>query len=533
MIRYIPVNQQLNQSTQDYVDSVSDALIAAGAVGVQDVFVTRRLDYQTVRFATTLVITDPGPAQVRAAYFSTLAGSSVDTQVDAFFAANPTYRILFVRDVSQEIRRRLDRDAVMVFYIEGLIPNCGQDRSRPVIVQALGDIAAGATGQVQLAGAVGVESDVFTVTNRSALLWSDGARGYAQVQPWSCMWVGYPTCCAPAAPVNVTPPSISGVAYSGYTLTAVPGAWIGATTVTGQWHRNGVPIFGATATTYLVTVADEGVPLTYVEDGGNGTGTTQQASNALQQFTPLDLAPDLAYDPADATTVSLVGSRIAAVANKGTFGVNPLNEGVANDQPLYDTLDGKGTINCDFTGKSMDFGSIGATDTTAFSLLLGTAPPYDYTSPVSGRVQFGSNSNFNRFCFTRDDDPLHTIVQRPAGFNSGTLVLAQAPTGPTAETHTKPAGVSNVNDCNSYQNGSGSQNYTSTSVSFGVDNGNTINTVNLNGNRRACQYLYLAVLTRVITTTEREKWEGFLAWRYHDTSNLPLAHPYKNTPPLP
>lgn len=195
MISYQVINQELNESTPDYVARIDAAFVAAGALGLQDVFITRRLDYNTVRFATTLALTDPGPAAVRVSYFTRTSAATVDAQIATFFAANPTYRVIFVRDVSQEIRRRLDHDAVMVFYITSLIPNCGQDRSRPVIVQALEEIAAGATGQVQLVSAAGLLPDTFQVTNRSSSVWEVDTRGYAQVAPGTCLWDGYAGCC--------------------------------------------------------------------------------------------------------------------------------------------------------------------------------------------------------------------------------------------------------------------------------------------------------------------------------------------------
>lgn len=341
-----------------------------------------------------------------------------------------------------------------------------------------------------------------------------------------------------APPVNVVAPVVSGVPYTGWTLSVTSG-WTGVPgpVITYQWQTfNGITwddIIGATNNTYVVEVATEGLPTRVEVTATNTEGIVAAVSNTVEAWVPLDLAPDGIWDPADTTTVTLVVDRISNVSNKGTAGVKNMSQGAGAEQPLYGVVDGKRTIECDTSGHSMSWASFGVPQTTGFTLLLATAPPYGYTSPVSGRIQFGQNGSFDRFCFVREAGSQNTILQRPAGFSSGTLDLPQAQTGVTSETHTKPAGGSNVNQCNSYQNGSSSQNYTSTGITFGSDTGNQLNAVSANGNRGTCTYLYVGFLTREINSTERDKWEGFVAWRYNDTSNLPPGHPYKNTYPTP
>ncbi|WP_143055015.1 M4 family metallopeptidase [Nocardioides luteus] len=63
--------------------------------------------------------------------------------------------------------------------------------------------------------------------------------------------------CTPLTIASTAPPTISGTARVGYTLTATKGSWSPtATSVKYQWLRNGVAISGATASTYKLTGAD-------------------------------------------------------------------------------------------------------------------------------------------------------------------------------------------------------------------------------------------------------------------------------------
>jgi hypothetical protein len=538
MIRNLVINQELNESTADYVAKIDATLVFWGPLGIQDVFLTRRLDYNTVRYACTIVIAEPGPAVFRAAYFERTITQTVEAQVDAFFAANPTYRAVFVRDVSQEVRRRLDRDSVMILYIASLVPNCGQDRSRPVIVQAILDIAPGATGQVSLVTALGLAADVFEVTNRSGVLWEGGERGYAQVAPGTCAWVGFRTSCDPVPPENLVPPSIEGTAYEGYEMSVVSlGVWAGTgNTYTWEWQRNGVTIPGTTdAMTYMGVYADNGAAITILVSATNSLGgPVAEPSNALEQWIPTDLpyAMPMWYDPADASTVTVVAGRISQVDNKAAATPDAV-QGTGSAQPLYSDVNGIGAIECDTFGKSLEIGSLGFNQNQTWSLLYGTSSPYAYSVPVSGRCQISGVGG--RFSFTRESAAPQQLVQRPGAASFPAAPQLPASDGVGAHTHTKPATVGgNINQVTSYQNGSGPSTYSgSVAVTFADANNSRINAVAATGNRGTCTYLDVILVLGVLTDSEREKWEGYEAWKYHDTSNLPLSHPYKHVAPTP
>jgi hypothetical protein len=90
----------------------------------------------------------------------------------------------------------------------------------------------------------------------------------------------------PVAPAIVTPPTISGDATVGSTLTAVQGAWSdAAANLTLAWERcdatgtTCAPIDGATGDTYVVTQDDLGSTLEAVSSATNAGGTASAASS--------------------------------------------------------------------------------------------------------------------------------------------------------------------------------------------------------------------------------------------------------------
>jgi Ig domain of plant-specific actin-binding protein len=89
------------------------------------------------------------------------------------------------------------------------------------------------------------------------------------------------------APIALTPPTVTGTAQQGQTLTATPGTWSALdATLTYQWERcdatgaNCVAVVGATAQTYAVTAADVGATLVVVVTAANRFSVPTAASVA-------------------------------------------------------------------------------------------------------------------------------------------------------------------------------------------------------------------------------------------------------------
>ena len=91
-------------------------------------------------------------------------------------------------------------------------------------------------------------------------------------------------------PVNLVPARIEGTGVIGTALSATPGEWENATSVTGQWLRAGVPIEAAQGSDYTPVAADDGEMLSYSETADNGGVTVDQGSDPVPATYPAPTA---------------------------------------------------------------------------------------------------------------------------------------------------------------------------------------------------------------------------------------------------
>lgn len=91
----------------------------------------------------------------------------------------------------------------------------------------------------------------------------------------------------PTEPANSVAPAITGVAETAETLTCSQGTWSPTgDSYTRQWKRDGSNIVGATSSTYLLDVADEGTAIKCTVTATNGAGSTAQDSNTVNPTAP-------------------------------------------------------------------------------------------------------------------------------------------------------------------------------------------------------------------------------------------------------
>jgi hypothetical protein len=125
---------------------------------------------------------------------------------------------------------------------------------------------------------------------------------------------------AQAGPPNTAPPTISGTATVGSTLTANPGTWTGSSiTFTYQWRQcdasgaNCTAITGATGTTYVLANGDVGHTIRVAVTGTDATGpnTVTSAQTATVTTAP---APPATGCPADKSTKPINVSDVSSPA---------------------------------------------------------------------------------------------------------------------------------------------------------------------------------------------------------------------------
>ena len=132
-----------------------------------------------------------------------------------------------------------------------------------------------------------------TGLNTTAITDNNSVSTYTYIGGGSSNASGVSTPLAPGAnvglgvamPVNgpacTVAPAVTGTASVGSTLTTTTGTWTGvpAPTTTIQWYAAGSPIPGATATTLVLTAAQQGKTIYVVVTGTNTLGTLPAKSN--------------------------------------------------------------------------------------------------------------------------------------------------------------------------------------------------------------------------------------------------------------
>lgn len=161
-------------------------------------------------------------------------------------------------------------------------------------------------------------------------------------------YIGVPSS-VPAAPTSVSPPTITGPARQGATLTANVGQVAGSPTptITWQWFRGASPISGATGLTYVQTADDVGSTIAIDRIANNGVGsplTTRSASTA----TVTAAATPLGSDPHPPVDASSFGMKTMAAVGSMAAGSQTLNlvsnpGFVQGDQVIVENVTNRGT----------------------------------------------------------------------------------------------------------------------------------------------------------------------------------------------
>jgi hypothetical protein len=353
-------------------------------------------------------------------------------------------------------------------------------------------------------------------------------------------------------PTNTVAPTATGVGYVGQILTGTTGTWIGVPppTITYKWQRftggMWVDIPLATSLTYVVPLADEGVPLRFYVTGTNVVGTSSVGSNAIEQWVPTDLGASLAawFDGYDSSTFTLVGSNVSQWRDKSGNNRH-ISQGTASDQPIYSATSFNSTpaVTAAGNGDVLVASALWSPEPTNLSMIGG----------VIRDTQNSDNGSSYRFFMSSPMavDPGVRCVWAPRGttgpvpidsIRSGILsantsnqaIQASTTNATTILSATLPDDAGYVANCKIWLNGTVGSSPGGLPPSSGSSTRFTLFGDNSNNARSIIGTISDAIITDyVIGTTERQKGEGYIAWRRNIVGNLPIGHPYKLVPPEP
>jgi hypothetical protein len=165
------------------------------------------------------------------------------------------------------------------------------------------------------------------------------------------------------APQNTVAPAISGTTTTGQTISCSTGTWTGTAPITYayQWKRNGSNISGATSSTYLLAVADEGQSVKCTVTATNSVGSASADSNTVTPSAPLfdpgTLSPVAWYKPETLSALSDGASVTSWPDSSGNS--HAAANGNSSQQPIYKTAiqNGKAVVRFDGTNDILSTGA--------------------------------------------------------------------------------------------------------------------------------------------------------------------------------
>jgi len=237
-------------------------------------------------------------------------------------------------------------------------------------------------------------------------------------------------------PVNTVAPVISGFNTLGSTLTSTTGTWTNSpSSFAYQWNRNGSPIPSATASTYILVLADNAAAITCVVTAINGAGSTSATSNTITvgNYAPVNtVAPVISGSTAlggvlSSTTGTWSGINTITYAYQWKRGTT--NIGTNSSTYTLVAADSAAAITCVVTATNT-LGSSSATSNTITAQTY-TAPNNTVAPVISGTTTLGSTLTSTTGAFNGNPTPTYGYQWRRNAVNitsatASTYVLVSA-----------------------------------------------------------------------------------------------------------
>jgi hypothetical protein len=241
------------------------------------------------------------------------------------------------------------------------------------------------------------------------------------------------------------------------------------------------------------------------------SNTALPALTRLTLWTPSQISTALWLDAADASTIVLNGSTVSQWNDKSGNDFH-LSQATAADQPAYEAtgFNGLPTVNWAAINHALRTSmSLPATDLNLFCAADSnslTQSTYILDIETARRVFTTSGQIFSG-SWNPATSPITGAGQRIYGFTTGPTNQIIYENGTAKSTLAPiPAGV----------------------VSGIVALGNRFGANNFGMNGKMSEFVFVS---GTLSTTDRQKLEGYLAWKWGLVNSLPAGHPYKNSPP--
>ncbi|MFZ9922643.1 MAG: phage head spike fiber domain-containing protein, partial [Candidatus Nanopelagicaceae bacterium] len=241
------------------------------------------------------------------------------------------------------------------------------------------------------------------------------------------------------------------------------------------------------------------------------SNTALPALTRLPLWTPSQISTALWLDAADASTIVLNGSTVSQWNDKSGNDFH-LSQATAADQPAYEAtgFNGLPTVNWAAINHALRTSmSLPATDLNLFCAADSNSPTQStYILDIeTARRVFTTSGQIFSGSWSPATSSITGAGQRIYGFTTGPTNQIIYENGTAKSTLAPiPAGV----------------------VSGIVALGNRFgaNTFGMNG--KMSEFVFVS---GTLSTADRQKVEGYLAWKWGLQANLPVGHPYKNSPP--
>jgi hypothetical protein len=259
-----------------------------------------------------------------------------------------------------------------------------------------------------------------------------------------------------------------------------------------------------------------GNPFAGIADDTTWNFTTASANI----WTPVYLAGKALWlDASDGTTITLNGSTVSQWNDKSGNGRNAIQTTAAR-QPAYTSGWRNGLPGVSFTAANQNWMSSSLSASSASETIVAVLSQ----GGSDTRSVIGANADGGREIRFATDTTLNFLRQAQAGLaTSGTM-----PSGPGFVM----GFTYNSSTTTFYSNGAVSGTPASVNPNLVAGRTSTIGSFGTSWDFLTGTIGEFVVCSSVLSTADRQKLEGYLAWKWGLQTNLPAGHPYQSAPPI-